>query len=209
MKIYIEKNSTLQIEDNIKLILLNVDEFVSTIKKEFMSVPVGHIKVNLKYKLVDNTNEYNGESIVDTYNDITNTIEENSPYKVELVNWKLSDDEDKYLEFNFIKKNNFVEITRDNYKNYEWNETTKYQYRGLEIECDHEYDAGTYMMWIELPVGVKYKFKETDDGDVPYQNQFSAGMMFGTYSGPYFIPTIENIMDYVDKYYDYLKPYIK
>ncbi len=106
MKIYIEKENTLQVEENTKLILLNVEEFVSAIKRGSSFVPAGHIRVSLKYKLVCNNNEYAGESIFDSYKDISNTIDANSPYKVQLVNWKLSDKDEKYLEFNFINVNN-------------------------------------------------------------------------------------------------------
>lgn len=103
MKIFIEKENTLQIDENTKLVLLNVDEFVSTIKRESSFVPAKHISVNLKYKLVYNNNEYFGESIFDSYKDISATIDKEAPYKVELVNWKLSDKNEKYLEFNFVK----------------------------------------------------------------------------------------------------------
>lgn len=212
MKIYIEKENTLQIDEDTKLVLLNVDEFVSTIKRESDFVPTGHIRVSLKYKLVYNNNEYCGESICDSYKDINNTIDKNAPYKVELVNWRLSDKDEKYLEFNFVKANNqneFVEITRDNYKEFSWNERIKYQYRGLVIRCDHEYDTGTYMIWLDLPDGVNYKFRESDNGDVPYVHQFMAGYMFGEDDEPYFLSTITEIMDYVDKYYEYFEPYIK
>ena len=119
MKIYIEKENTLQIDESTKLILLNVDEFVSTIKRESSFVPAGHIRVSLKYKLVYNNDEYVGESIFDSYKDIINIIDQSSPYKVELINWKLSDKDEKYLEFNFVKvsnQNEFVKITRDNYR---------------------------------------------------------------------------------------------
>lgn len=121
MKIYIEKENTLQIDENTKLVLLNADEFVSTIKRESSFVPAGHIRVSLKYKLVYNNNEYIGESIFDSYKDIRNTIDTNAPYKVELINWKLSDKDEKYLEFNFVKvsnQNEYVKITRDNYKEF-------------------------------------------------------------------------------------------
>lgn len=106
MKLFIEKENTLEIDKNAKLILLNVDEFVSTIKRESGFVPAGHIRASLKYKLVNNNDEYAGESIFDSYKDISNTIDQNSPYKVELINWKLSDKDEKYLEFNFVKVNN-------------------------------------------------------------------------------------------------------
>jgi|GEM_PF-2921195 hypothetical protein len=212
MKIFIEKENTLQIDENAKLILLNVDEFISIIKRESSFVPAGHIRVSLKYKLVYNNNEYAGESIFDSYKGISNTIDDNSPYKVELTNWKLSDKDEKYLEFNFIKvsnQNGFVKITRDNYKDFSWNERIKYQYRGLVIQCDHEYDAGVYMMWLDLPKGLNYKFSESGNGDLPYKHQFMAGDMFGKDCKPHFLSTITEIMDYVDKYYEYFEPHIK
>ena len=107
----------MQIDEDTKLVLLNADEFVSTIKRKSGFVPAGHIRVSLKYKLVYNNDEYVGESIFDSYKNISNTIDKNAPYNVELVNWKLSDKDEKYLEFNFVKNNNqngIVKITRDN-----------------------------------------------------------------------------------------------
>ena len=210
MKLFIEKENTLEIDKNAKLILLNVGEFVSIIKRESGFVPAGHIRASLKYKVVNNNDEYAGESIFDSDKDIINTIDQNSPYKVELINWKLSDKDEKYLEFNFAKVNNqnVVKITRDNYKDFGWNENIKYQYRGLIIQCDHEYDAGTYMMWLDLPEGLNYNFRESDNGDLPYKHQFMAGYMFGEDSKPYFLSTVTEIMDYVDKYYEYFEPHI-
>ena len=102
MKIYIEKENTLQIDENTKLVLLNADEFVSTIKRKSGFVPAGHIRVSLKYKLVYNNDEYIGESIFDSYKDISNTIDKNAPYRVELVNWKLSDKDENSREENDI-----------------------------------------------------------------------------------------------------------
>lgn len=104
MKIYIEKENTLQIDEDAKLVLLNAEEFVANIKRESSFVPTGHIEVTLNYKLINNNNEYYGESIFDSYSDIKNNIDAKSPYKVELVNWKLSDKDEKYLEFNIEKK---------------------------------------------------------------------------------------------------------
>lgn len=106
MKLFIEKESTLKFDENTELVLLNIDDFVSNIKRESNIVPAGHIKFSLKYKLINNNNEYLGESIFDSYKDISNVIDDNSPYKVELINWKLSDKDEKYLEFNFVKNNN-------------------------------------------------------------------------------------------------------
>ena len=105
MKIYIEKEKTFQINNNTKLVLLNVDEFVSTIKKGSSSIPAGHITVSLKYKLIYNNTEYIGESTFDSYKYISNNIDDKSPYKLELINWNLSDTEEKYLEFNFSENN--------------------------------------------------------------------------------------------------------
>ena len=212
MKLFIEKGSTLKIDENTELVVLNIDDFVSKIKGESSFVPAGHIKVSLKYKLINNNNEYFGESIFDSYKDIENAIDDNSPYKVELINWKLSDKDEKYLEFNFVENDNqnkIIKITRDNYKNFKWNEDVKYQYRGLTIRCDHEYDSGTYMMWLNLPDGLNYKFNENDNGDLPYKHEFMAGLMLGEDDGPYFLSTITEIMDYIDKYYEYFEPYVK
>lgn len=106
MKLFIEKENTLKINENTELVLLNINDFVSKIKGESSFVPTRHIKVSLKYKLINNNNEYLGESIFDSYKDINNVIVDNSPYKVELINWKLSDKDEKYLEFNFTKNSN-------------------------------------------------------------------------------------------------------
>ena len=207
MKIYIEKENTLQINENTKLVLLNVEEFVAGIKRKSSFAPSGQIRVTLKYKLVCNNTEYVGESIFDSYKDISNTIDVNSPYKVELINWKLSDKEEKILEFNFEEL--IIKITRDNYKNFYWNEQIKYQYRGLTIECDHETDTGTYMMWLDLPEGLNYQSSQKDNGDLPYNHQFMAGHMFGEDSGPIWLSPILEIMNYVDKYYEYFETKIK
>lgn len=192
MKLFIEKENALKIDESTELVLLNVSDFVSNIKRASCFVPVGNIEVSLKYKLINNDNEYFGESIFDSYHDISNVIDDNSPYKVELINWKLSDKVEKYLEFNFVKVNS-------------WNERIKYQYRGLE--CDHAYDVGTYMMWLDLPKGLNYKFRKSDKEDFPYKHPFMAGYMFDEDSEPYFISTITEIN--VDKYYEYFKPHIK
>ena len=105
MKIYIEKENTLQIDENTSFILLNANEFVSTITKQSLFVPARHIAVTLKYKLVSSNKEYLGKSVWNSYTSITNSIDTSSPYTVELVNFKLADKEEKYFEFNF-KKNN-------------------------------------------------------------------------------------------------------
>lgn len=140
MKIFIEKENTLEINEQAKLVLINTDEFVSTIKRESGFVPAGHIRVSLKYKLICNNNEYNGESIFDSYKDIVNIIDSNCPYKVELINWKLSDKEEKYFEFNFInnEEKNLKQIfklidKKDGYQNtilhfnYDFKENIKLQ----------------------------------------------------------------------------------
>jgi len=111
-----------------------------------------------------------------------------------------------YFENNNNNQNGIVKITRDNYKDFGWNEKVKYQYRGLTISCDHEYDAGTYMMWIDLPKGLNYKFGGNNNGDLPYKHQFMAGYMSDE---PNFSSTIIEIMDYVDKYYEYFESHIE
>lgn len=105
---------------------------------------------------------------------------------------------------NFEKNDNGrIEITRENYKNCNWDEGIKYEYRGFRFECDHEWDAGTYMVWLSLPEklpnGLKYKFSN-NDGDVPYKHQFDAGYMNDR---PYYSSAIEEMMDYIDKYYEF------
>lgn len=203
MKLYLNNGNVFEIDNNTKLELLNTDEFVSVIKRESSFIPAGHIKVELKYNLICNENKYSGESIFDSNKGITNNIDVNAPYKIELVNWKLSDNEEKYLEFNFVKKDNrIVEITRDNYKNFDWDENVKYQYRGLLFKCDHEYDAGVFMIWLELPSGIYDVFKEKN---IPYKHQFEAGLMYGENLGPHFLTTIVELMDYVDEYYEYFE----
>lgn len=64
------------------------------------------------------------------------------------------------------------------------------------------------MIWLDLPKCLNYKFKESDNGDLPYKHQFMAGYMFGEDSKPYFLSTVTEIMDYVDKYYEYFEPHI-
>ena len=103
MKLFIEKENTLKIDENTELVLLNVSDFISTIKRKLSFTNVGHIKVSLKYKLISNDNEYFGESIFDSYKGISNAMDDNSPYKVKLLNWKLSDEEEKYFEFEISK----------------------------------------------------------------------------------------------------------
>lgn len=103
MKLFIDKETSFQINEFTKFVLLNCDEFISTIKRENISIPVGHFKAILKYKIICNNKEYAGESIFDSYGKIVNKIDTNSPYKVDLVNWHLSDSEEKYLEFDFTK----------------------------------------------------------------------------------------------------------
>ena len=110
MKLFIEKGNVLKFDENTELVLLNINDFVSNIKKTSIiatsSGNVGHVKIDLKYKLINNNNEYFGESIIDSYKDISNVIDDNSPYKIELTNWDLSDKNEKYLEFNIEKNRN-------------------------------------------------------------------------------------------------------
>ncbi len=102
-----------------------------------------------------------------------------------------------------------IEITRDNYQNLEWNEHVMFKYRGLLVTCDHEYDAGVYIVWLKLPSGPNYIFNSNKNGDLPYNHQYDAGYMEGKNAGPDFAGALESIMDYVDKYYHYLSEYIK
>lgn len=103
--------------------------------------------------------------------------------------------------------NKIIEITRENYKNHEWNEYSLFQYRGLKFKCDHEYDAGVYNIWLSLPVGPKY-IRRNQVGDLPYVHQYGAGYIEGNNAGPYFHSAVEELMDYVDEFYEYLSPYI-
>jgi CRISPR/Cas system-associated exonuclease Cas4 (RecB family) len=100
MKLYLKDGNTLKISENLKLEILNMKEFILEIKENSKSVPTGHFKQNLKYKLVDGENEYLGETICDSYNGFIDNIDDKSPYKVELINWNLADNEDNYIEFN-------------------------------------------------------------------------------------------------------------
>ncbi len=104
MKLFLKDGNIFELNSNTKIELLNIDEFGSIIRSASNSVPAKHIIIGLKYKLICNNATYMGESIFDSYKSISNTIDDNSPYKVELVNWRLSDKEDKYLEMNIIEK---------------------------------------------------------------------------------------------------------
>ena len=117
MRLYLKNGNILKIDENTKLELLSTDEFVSVIKRESKSVPAGHIVVSLKYILTSNGIKYEGEAIFNSNKGITNRIDNNSPYTVKLVNWKLSDDVDKYFEFDIerVKKNK--ELLSDDDKN--------------------------------------------------------------------------------------------
>lgn len=64
------------------------------------------------------------------------------------------------------------------------------------------------MIWLELPKGPVYTFSKSDNGSLPYKNQFQAGLMFGSDQEPCFLSTIVELMDYVDNYYEFLEPYI-
>ncbi|MBP5684612.1 MAG: hypothetical protein J6X02_05095 [Bacilli bacterium] len=104
MILYLKNGNTLTINNDLKLELLNVDDFVSIIKEASSNVPAPHFKATLKYKLIDNEKEYLGESTFDSYNGIKSTIDEESPYIVELDDWRLSDNTEKYLSFNITSK---------------------------------------------------------------------------------------------------------
>jgi len=104
--------------------------------------------------------------------------------------------------------NSIIEITHSNYKDLEWNEHAAYGYRGLKVSCDHEYDAGVYVVWLGLPSGPNYKFNTNENGDLPYCHEYFAGYMEGKDSGPFFDDALESLMEYVDEYYEYLEPFI-
>lgn len=104
MKLFLKDGNILNVNENLKLELLNIKEFVSIIKSNSKNVPAGHFKANLKYKLIDGTSKYIGETIWDSYDGFSDSIKDASSYKVELVNWNLSDNEDNYIEFNVIAK---------------------------------------------------------------------------------------------------------
>jgi len=101
---------------------------------------------------------------------------------------------------------NVIEITHSNYMELNWDEHVSYQYRGLKVTCDHEYDAGTYMVWLDLPSGPNYIFNTNKNGDLPYIHEYMAGYMSGE---PDFASALEGLMKYVDEYYKYIEPYIK
>lgn len=104
MKLYLKDGNVLGVNENVKLELLNLNGFLSIMKANSKNVPAGHFKANLKYKLIDGTNEYMGEAIFDSYHGISNSLDEASSYKVELVNWHLADEQDNYIEFNVVAK---------------------------------------------------------------------------------------------------------
>lgn len=101
---------------------------------------------------------------------------------------------------------NVIEITHSNYMDLKWDEHVSYQYRGLKVTCDHEYDAGTYMVWLDLPSGPNYIFNTNKNGDLPYVHEYMAGYMLGE---PDFASALEGLMKYVDEYYKYIEPYIQ
>ncbi len=115
MNLYLKDGNTLIISDNLKLELLNCDEFVSAIKNASKMVPAPHFRATLRFKLVDHDKEYLGESVFDSYKVIkegfNNTIDESSPYIVELNDWRLSDNDDKYLSFNITEKPKDYEVS--------------------------------------------------------------------------------------------------
>jgi len=121
MKLYLKNGNILEIDANTKLQLLNAEEFVMAIKS--LKSPPGvqvsfSLIASLRYILVHNSIQYLGESVANFKGrpTISNNIDIKSPYKVELVNWKLSDSEDKYLEF-IITEQNKMEFVKDNLNN--------------------------------------------------------------------------------------------
>ena len=115
MNLYLKDGNTLIINDNLKLELLNCDEFVSAIKSSSKMIPAPHFRATLRFKLIDKGKEYFGESVFDSYKaineGINNTIDESSPYIVELNDWRLSDNDEKYLSFNITEKPKDYEVS--------------------------------------------------------------------------------------------------
>lgn len=103
-KLYVEEGNILEIDENINLIVLNVDEFISTLEKMSI-VSDENIKAKLKYKIVCNNNEYYGESIYQEHKKIFNSISisDKSPYRIRLVDWNVKGEEKKFLEFKFLR----------------------------------------------------------------------------------------------------------
>ena len=104
MKIFIEYEKVIQVAENVRLILLNSEEFIERIKESSKNIPAVHIKVGLKYKLICYNQEYEGQSVFDSYKGISSEIDNNCPYNVTLKNWKLSDEIEKYFDFDITKK---------------------------------------------------------------------------------------------------------
>lgn len=107
-----------------------------------------------------------------------------------------------------------TEVNRENYKNIKWvaaglSIEYQYQYRGLNFFCDRVHDFGIYIdnywVYLELPTGPKYIILKNQDGDLPYIHSFDAG---DTQKGSNFIGAVERLMNYVDEYYEFIKPYI-
>lgn len=109
MKIYLKDGNTLEYDSNTKLELLNASEFVEAIRSISEPPSVGN-KIgaisSLRYILVHNNVEYLGESIVNFTKRpmISNNIDDNSPYNVQLIDWCLDKEKDMFYEINIVKK---------------------------------------------------------------------------------------------------------
>lgn len=106
-----------------------------------------------------------------------------------------------------------TEVNRENYKNIKWvaaglSIEYQYQYRGLNFFCDRVHDFGIYIdnywVYLELPTGPKYTKSIDDDGDLPYIDMFISP---GTSYAHGFIDCVEQLMNYIDTYYEFFKPY--
>ena len=97
MKLYLKDGNVLKVNDNAFLVLLNLDEFVSSIK-EGANNP-GQNNYLLRYILTANNEDYLGSSQWNSSSGFTNNIEKSSPYKVKLLTWHIATFEDSYLEF--------------------------------------------------------------------------------------------------------------
>ena len=109
MKLYLKDSNVLEIDSNTKLELLNKEEFAMSIQSisdpPSVDSKVG-IVTSLRYILVQNGIEYLGESVANFTKRpiISNIIDDNSPYIIELVDWCLSKNKDMFYDFN-IKEN--------------------------------------------------------------------------------------------------------
>lgn len=97
MKLYLKDGNVLQVNDNTFLVVLNLDEFIDTLKKGTQSSENNYYI--LRYILTVNGEDYLGSSKYDPSSGFINNIEKACPYKVKLVTWHIAGDAESYLEF--------------------------------------------------------------------------------------------------------------